>query len=271
MIAPNPNSTCEQARPYYYGYLFGEGEKHLPAEVLAHVSQCGFCQDEVNRLKIVLAETEEHAAESTGQINSAIATNLRLHFAYIGTSVTCNTVRPSLPSLADPLLEVGVPTPITVHLDKCQQCANDLETVRRLNLTHKQLCRLGQLFAEKPSEDTISCSQAGTGILAVASMVFRETNAEVLKHLCTCPNCREVLYQYREAVRGELPQDQRAQKKFPCEAVSAADISTTVSPTELIQPMTNMLNFASRLPRMPAAAQHAWARCSICTRLYTAF
>jgi len=215
---------CEQARPYYYDYLCGEGEKCFPAEVLAHVSQCGFCQDEVNRLKIVLAETEEHAAESTGQINSAIATNLRLHFAYIGTSVTCNTVRPSLPSLADPLLEVGVPTPITVHLDKCQQCANDLETVRRLNLTHKQLCRLGQLFAEKPSEDTISCSQAGTGILAVASMVFRETNAEVLKHLCTCPNCREVLYQYREAVRGELLQDQRAQNKFPCEAVSAADI-----------------------------------------------
>lgn len=55
-------------------------------------------------------------------------------------------------------------------------------------------------------------------------MAFDKTNAEVLKHLCTCPDCREVLYQYRETVREELTEDQRVQKKFPCEAVSAADI-----------------------------------------------
>jgi len=148
MIASNPNSKCEQARPYYYGYLFGEGEKHFPAEVLAHVSQCGFCQDEVNRLKIVLDKSEEHAAQNTRQVNSTVITNLRLHFAYIGASVTCNTVRPFLPSLADPLL-------------------------------------------------------------------------------------------------------------FHAKQYQRLTFSTTVSPTELTQPMTNMLNFASRLPRMPAAAQHA--------------
>ena len=224
MITPNPNSMCEQARPYYYERLRREGEEKIPAEILAHIRQCRFCQAEVNRLKVVLDESEEHAPESTEQINSAIAANLRLHFAFIGASVTCNTVRLFLPSLADPLLEVGIPTPITVHLDKCQQCANDLETIRRLNLTRKQLCRLGQLFAEKPSEDAISCSQAQAGILAVVSMVFRETNAEVLKHSCTCPDCREVLYQWRETVREELVQEQRAPNRFPCEAVSAADI-----------------------------------------------
>jgi len=224
MVTFNGNSMCEQARPYYYESLRRDGEEKIPAEILAHIRQCRFCQAEVNRLKVVLAESEEHAPESARQINSAIATNLRLHFAYIGASVTCNTVRPFLPSMADPLLEVGVPTPITVHLDKCQQCANDLETIRRLNLTRKQLCRLGQLFAEKPSEDAISCSQAQAGILAVVSMVFRETNAEVLKHSCTCPDCREVLYQWRETVREELVQEQRAPNRFPCEVVSAADI-----------------------------------------------
>lgn len=224
MVTFNGNSMCEQARPYYYESLRRDGEEKIPAEILAHIRQCRFCQAEVNRLKVVLAESEEHAPKSAQQINSAIATNLRLHFAYIEASVTCNTVRPFLPSLADPLLEVGVPTPITVHLDKCQQCANDLETIRRLNLTRKQLCRLGQLFAEKPSEDAISCSQAQAGILAVVSMVFRETNAEVLKHSCTCPDCREVLYQWRETVREELVQEQRAPNRFPCEVVSAADI-----------------------------------------------
>ncbi len=224
MVTFNGNSMCEQARPYYYESLRRDGEEKIPAEILAHIRQCRFCQAEVNRLKVVLAESEEHAPESARQINSAIATNLRLHFAYIGASVTCNTVRPFLPSLADPLLEVGMPTPITVHLDKCQQCANYLETIRRLNLTRKQLCRLGQLFAEKPSEDAISCSQTQAGILAVVSMVFRETNAKVLKHLCTCSDCREVLYQWRETVREELVQEQRAPNRFPCEVVSATDI-----------------------------------------------
>lgn len=224
MIAPNPNSMCEQARPYYYDYLCGELRGHIPAEMLSHIDECHFCQAEVNRLEIVLAEAEERAAESTRQTNSASITNLRLHFAYIGASVTCNMVRPFLPSLVDPALEVGVPTPITVHLDKCEQCANDLEAIRQLNFTHKQLCRLGQLFAEKPSEDAISCSQAQAAILTVVSMVFRETKAEVLKHLCICPDCREVLYQYREKVRGELLQDQRVQQKFPCEEVSVTDI-----------------------------------------------
>jgi hypothetical protein len=224
MITSNPNSMCEQAWSYYYYYLCRGGQEHIPAEMLAHISQCRFCQDMVNRLKVVLTESEVHASESTGQLNSAIAANLRLHFAYIGASVTCNTVRPFLPSLADPLLEVGVPSPITVHIDKCKQCAKDLEIIRQLNLTHKQLCRLGQLFAEKPFEDPISCSEAQSGILAVASMVFRETNAEVLKHLCICPDCREVLYQHRERVREELLEEQRAENMFPCEAVLAADI-----------------------------------------------
>ena len=102
MITFNPNSMCEQARAYYYEYLCGEAQEHIPAEVLDHISQCRFCQAEVNRLEIILAERER-----TKQTNSIITTNLRLHFAYIGALVTCNTLRPFLPSLADLALEMG--------------------------------------------------------------------------------------------------------------------------------------------------------------------
>ena len=55
-------------------------------------------------------------------------------------------------------------------------------------------------------------------------MVFRETNAEVLKHLCTCPDCRKLLYQHRETIRTELLHNKVAQKELPCEAVPATDI-----------------------------------------------
>jgi len=230
MITFNDNSICEQARPYYYEYLYGEAQECIPTEILTHISQCHLCQAEVNQLKIILSEARDGAAQHTERTNTAVVTNLKLNFAYIGAFVTCDTVRPFLPSLADPALEVGVPTPITVHLDKCQQCADDLETIRQLNLTHKQLCRLGQLFAEKPAEDAIGCSKAQANILAVVTMVFRETNAEVLKHLCTCPDCRELLYQYRETVQGELLRSRRTQREFPCEAVSATDIFDYVVP-----------------------------------------
>ena len=224
MIAVNPNSMCEQARAYYYEYLYGEAREHIPAEMLAHIDKCHFCQAEVGRLKSMLAEAEACATEGTRQTTSTVVANLRFHFAYTGARVACNTVKPFLPSLAIPALDVGVPTPITVHLDKCQQCANDLEVIRQLNLTHKQLCRLSQVFADKPKEDTVSCSQARAGILPVVTMIFRKTDAEVLKHLCTCSDCREQVYQYRETVLMDLPPNEVAQMEFPCEAVSTTDI-----------------------------------------------
>ncbi|MHC4635303.1 MAG: hypothetical protein ACYSYU_08890, partial [Planctomycetota bacterium] len=219
MIVFNDNSICEQAHAYYYDYLCEERKEYIPAGMLGHINRCQHCQAEVSRLKIVLAE-----GVSTGQTNSVIITGMRLHFAYIGALVTCKTVRPFLPSLADPALEVGVPTPVTVHLDKCQQCANDLETIRQLNLTHKQLCRLGQLFAEEASVDAVACARTRNVISLVVSMVFRKTSAEILKHLCTCPNCRELIYQRREMVRRGLLRGKMAQNQFPCEEVSEADI-----------------------------------------------
>jgi hypothetical protein len=221
MIFFNDNLICEQAHAYYYDYLYEERKEYeyIPAGMLGHINRCRHCQAEVSRLKTILAE-----GVSTRQTNSVITTGMRLHFAYIGTLVTCKTVRPFLPSLADPALEVGVPTPVTVHLDKCQQCANDLETIRQLNLTHKQLCRLGQLFAEEASIDAVACARTRNVISSVVSMVFRETNAEILKHSCTCPNCRELIYQRREMIRRGLLRGKMAQNQFPCEGVSEADI-----------------------------------------------
>jgi hypothetical protein len=224
MIAVNPNSICKQAQAYYYEYLCGEDQEYIPAEILAHIDKCHFCQAEVDRLRIMLAEAEEHATESTGRTSSAAITNLRLHFAYAGVPVTCNIAKPFLPSLVIPALEVGVPTPITVHLDKCQQCANDLEVIRQLNLTNKQLCRSSQLLADKPAEPTVSCSEARAAILGVGFMHFHKANAEVLKHLCTCPDCREQLYQFRDKVRMEWLDEERTENRFPCEEVSTTDI-----------------------------------------------
>jgi hypothetical protein len=230
MIAPKHNSLCRQAKRYYYDFLGKEDYGLIPKPIINHIKQCQNCQEQLNQLEGVLSQAEDHGELEQRKVSPAITVMLKLHFAYVGKRVTCETVRPFLPTLLDPVLEIRIPTPITAHLDNCQQCSQDFETIRGLNLTPKQLRRLSQFLAEKPSEDGVNCSQARAAILPVVLMAFRETNAEVLKHLCTCPNCRKALYQYRESVRTDLLHYRGPQKEFPCEEVSATDIFDCVVP-----------------------------------------
>jgi hypothetical protein len=229
MVAPKDNSICEQARAFYYDYLCGRGEESIPPEVFSHLCQCSFCKAEVNRLKVELKRTEEDVVRSVKESASIAITNLKLHFAYIGALVNCRTARPFLPSLADPALEIGVPTPITAHLDKCQQCSEDLEQIRQLKLTHKQLCRLGQLFAEEFGVDEELCTKAQTVVSAVGNCAFEGTSVDILRHFCVCPDCRELLYKYRRS-KAEKLSGSAEQSVIPCSAVSANDTFNYVVP-----------------------------------------
>ena len=230
MITPNTNLLCRQAEPHYYCFLNSESHGFVPESIVNHIEQCQYCKERINQLEQALSQAECDVESEQGHVSSAVAHMLKLNFAYTGKAVTCETVRPFLPTLLEPSLEIRIPTPITAHLDKCRQCSENLETIRELNLSSKQLCRLSQLFADTRAEDTVSCSQAQAAILAVVTMALSETNADVLKHLCTCPDCRKLLYQHRETVYYELLQDKADQNKFPCEGVSASDIFDYVVP-----------------------------------------
>jgi hypothetical protein len=224
MISHNPDINCTNARLYYYDFLSKETREGIPEGALQHITQCQNCQTEMDNLKDLFVRAGERFESEQSRKDSAVITLLKLHFEYIGEPVKCDTVKPFLASLADPVLQIRIPTPITAHLDKCRSCRDDLRILLDLHLPHKYLCRLGRLLADKPTEDDLSCSQAQAAIPAVASMTFHETNAEILKHLCTCPNCRKQLYLYRETVRKELLHDGAIQNAYPCESVTATDI-----------------------------------------------
>jgi len=228
MITPNHNLLCEQAEPHYYDFLCDEGRGLIPESIINHIEQCQQCREQINKLKAALSQADSPESEE-GQVRSAVTAMLKLHFDYIGKPVTCNIVKPFLPCLLDPALEIRIPTPIMTHLHNCQQCSEDLDIIQSLKLNRKQLCRLSQLFADKRGKYNISCWQAHAAILTVLSMGFRETNEEVLKHICMCRYCRKLLYEYREAARREFLREKREQK-FPCEEVSATDIFDYVVP-----------------------------------------
>ena len=224
MISHNPDINCTNARLYYYDFLSKETRGGIPEGALQHMTQCLNCHTEIDRLKDFFVKADEKFDGEQSRKDSAISTLLKLHFEYIGEPVKCDTVKPFLASLADPVLQIRIPTPITTHLDKCQSCRDDLLILLDLHLPYKNLCRLGQILAEKPIEDDLICSQAQAAIPAVVSLTFHETNAEILKHLCTCPNCRKELYLHRKKVRKELLHDVALQGGFPCESVTATDI-----------------------------------------------
>jgi hypothetical protein len=191
---------------------------------LQHIKQCRNCQIEVDRLKDLLEQADESFETEQSRRDSTVSTLLKLHFDYINEPVKCETVKPFLASLADPVLQIRIPTPITTHLGSCRACRNDLKILRDLRLPHKYLCRLGQLLADKPIEDEFSCLEAQAAIPAVVSMAFHETTAEILEHLCTCPDCRKRLYLHRQSVLEELMRSNVVRDEFPCESVSYADI-----------------------------------------------
>jgi cytidine deaminase len=228
MVVGNPIPVCEEAKLYYYDFILGEGHELIPEHIVQHINQCQNCREQLNELKVALSQADSIDTEQN-RVNSATATMLQLHFAYIGKPVTCETVKPFLPTLLEPQLEVRIPTPITVHLDSCPECSEDLETIRRLNLNRKQLCRLSQLLADKSTKDKVSCSKAHAAILFIVLMTFRETDAEVLKHVCVCRRCRQALYEYRNAVIRDVDSEIQ-QSEFPCGEVSAADIFDYVVP-----------------------------------------
>jgi len=223
MIAFNPNSLCANAEPYYYDFLLGTGEEPVPEEIVRHIEECRNCQDKLSQLQAALSQADNVGAGER-QADSAIATMFRLHFAYIGKPVTCRIVKPFLPTLLDPVLQVRVPTPITVHLSNCPQCSEDLQAIQAMSLSRKQLGRLSRLFAENPLEDAVKCSEVHVSRMAAALLVLHKATAEALKHICVCPDCRKALYQHRQSVREDFLRCGEVQENFPCEQVSAADI-----------------------------------------------
>jgi len=152
MISYDDRSNCKRARLCYYDMLDTEAEANVPEDVRRHIASCRHCQVEMSRLKTLLEGTDRPSDSEQRRRDSAVSKLLSLHFAWIDKPVTCKSAKPFLASLADPLLQITIPTPITVHVDKCPRCSGGLSTIKNSGFTHKQLCRLGQTMAEQSPE-----------------------------------------------------------------------------------------------------------------------
>ena len=130
--------NCENAKLYYFEYL--EGELTIPADASEHLSQCPHCAGEIERLR----ETFASQAPSGQTLEPEF---LQLHYQLAGQWVSCETVRPLLPSLLVASFSANHLTPVTAHVDQCDRCRTHLEAVSSLGLNRTQLLCVSRYWA----------------------------------------------------------------------------------------------------------------------------
>jgi len=135
---------CQEAQVHYYDLLCQE-EAAVPAVVRRHVVTCPVCHEEMRRLREVLFEAQRPAGAARAWQDETIEA-LAQQFQLLDERVTCSQAKPLLPELALRSPQIRIPTPVTVHVDHCPQCAGDLAAIRDLHLSADQLKRLGRLL-----------------------------------------------------------------------------------------------------------------------------
>jgi len=252
MVALNRGSSCRDAEPYYYDFQLDPSNPAIPDSIARHIKNCAYCQSAVRRLEGLLAESEGGSTTDRPQNDAGLIDTLSLHFEHIDENVLCADVKPFLPALSMPSQQIRIPTPITVHLDNCPQCAADLDAIGDLNLRADQLARLSGLLSERPSDDSAMCRRAEASIATLGSASPAGIAAEIWDHLCVCPRCRARLYERREALLEERQAAGPQAGASACEGLSPAEIFDCVIPYGL-----------TATERDSAAAAHVWT-CPAC-------
>jgi hypothetical protein len=218
---------CQGAREYYYDLLHPDGGP-VPEAVRQHVAGCPFCQGQMRRLSDLLAQSQREANLPTAGAAEQTVEALRLHFDRLDEPVTCAQVKPVFATLLAPAPDIRIPTPITVHIDRCPPCAQDLAALRALHLRAEQLERLTRLYEAPGAQEPAECRRARPALTRLASLSAEEIEPRILRHISTCSPCRDELYR----LRGRLP-DMDRRETLSCAAVATADLFDLVVPYDV--------------------------------------
>ncbi len=196
MVAFDENRGCEEAAAYYHDFLLDPSDPSIPGPVIDHLGACEHCRGQVRHWGEVLAEAEGEPGRTVA--DKALIAELQLHFEHLGRPLSCGQVKPLLPGLLIPSLRIRIPTPVTVHVDHCAECAADLATLRGLGLNSEQLTRLTRLYAEISAGDSRTCQKAQSRVGTLGSVSLEDVEDEVLRPLCICRKCRDRAYESRQ-------------------------------------------------------------------------
>ena len=227
MRAGEGKRPCQEAEAYYYDFLC-QDEALVPKSARRHLAACPACQERIRCLRDALFETQRHPDPADTWDGKTIE-ELAVQFQLLDEHVACRAVKCFLPRLALAAPQIRIPTPVTVHVDHCSQCAENLAAIRELNLTAPQLKRLSRFFesgrgagasplwdivaAGPPGSVSIegaavSCADVSTADIFDCVVPFGvppdERHRAVVSHLRACPACTAKVQTLHRTIHGIL-------------------------------------------------------------------
>ncbi|HPC94654.1 MAG TPA: hypothetical protein PLU87_06930 [Sedimentisphaerales bacterium] len=224
MVAFDGSELCREAEPYYFDYLQDPRNVSVPRSVACHIEACPYCRSRVQSLRELLCDLDGRPRPASADQNLQLIHELRSHFEYVDEPITCEQVKPFLGRLLTPSVRIRIPTPITAHIDQCEACARDLESLRRLEPRIEQLTRLGPLLGRQPQKDPCLCLRARSHVAALALLWPEGIPPEILDHLCECPRCRREVYRRRQHYLDHVRFDQTQTTVLCCEEITTAEL-----------------------------------------------
>jgi hypothetical protein len=220
-------SSCIEARQYYYDYIGPSARQQIPGPILAHINACAYCLAQIARLQAELSEADDRML---AQKDEVIAGILEDHFSYLDGPVDCAAARPFLPQLANGTVTVRIPTPITLHVDQCQQCGQDLELIRSWSLRRPQINRLSVLFAGR-SLAGWACEQTDGLLHDLVRFEYDQADPHILAHAFACRTCRDRVYLARAMFLEHLEaRSGQGGHRSICQRITDADLFDLVLP-----------------------------------------
>ncbi|MHC4477121.1 MAG: hypothetical protein ACYTEL_15850 [Planctomycetota bacterium] len=187
---------CDDFSMEFHNLQVPEFAEKVAANVKEHLSDCKNCRARFELYKKMFPEgLDAHGWRYIEQIGGLLFS----HFSLMGAEVDCRTARPFLPLLADEERAVLVDTPVTAHVDYCQDCRNDVELLRGLGLDSQQAERLAQLYSRPASEGSDDCERFSESIALIAKVQFDKVDKKALEHVRMCKRCRQTLRNERAA------------------------------------------------------------------------
>jgi len=230
MVAFDGSELCDCAEVYYHDLLEDEESPAVPPEVVEHVRSCNRCRHRLECFRETLLEMEEEGEALHSREDRNLVGELEAQFAFLGEPLTCARAKRFLPKLLVPETPIRIPTPVTVHVDQCPECARDLESLRALNLSSAQLARLARLYAEGSGAGLGVCLRAQSSSRRGRRGSLEPAGARTADHLCVCPRCRNRFYQQRQRLLEREEFGSSKEGMLDCLGISDGDLFDFVVP-----------------------------------------
>lgn len=166
--------NCQTSQIHFYNYLKDRGQ--VPPKAASHIENCTECQSQIENLRDRLDCCEAGDDDRKELLRKV----LKLHAGLSDRWNYCHQVRPLLPTLLVDSLRVTIPTAVTIHIEQCSQCREDLSRIKSLGLSSDKLMAAAGFLADRQPVSAFTEAQ-----MQALESIAKSDNSGILTRLQT--------------------------------------------------------------------------------------